>query len=1366
MISSASSLKMHASKRQCIRCPADTQRNPSQPTTTPWEAQAQIDCRGKSVTNTARQDPRLRPGSSQTYLVAPAFVVIHKKEQQGWTKLIALVDTGANFSTISRELAPAVFKGKVQNVILHNGSRQAMDQASVVTFQLGSMVREHTCYVSDTLACPVILGLDFLDTHGIDVCPRNRWIVLRDCADEHVSMVSRKTNKLLCVAWGLTPSHPRQDHHGNVVEENYPSPVVGNAPLTVAQRGTAEALLTEFTHCFSSRDTPLGNVTSVQHRVQPRGAPFKARLAALSPAQIRVQQECLDEMIKLGVARPSNSEWASRPSFAPKQDGTIRFCLNFRRLNQFDTKDNYPLPRAPDLLERLSGKRFFSKLDAAMGYWQIPIHPDDIKYTAVITQAGLYEFTRMPFGLSNAPATYQRLMDQTLADGRKEGYCCVYLDDVLIFSDSFEAHCVHLRKCFQKMYNAGLLLKSKKCTFFDSQCEYLGHVVGNGKITMMEKKIRKVINFPEPQNIREVMSFLGVTGYYRKFVKDFAKIANPLNLLTHKGADFVWTPACAAAFETLKRVFNESVPLQMPDYTKPFIIDTDASDIAIGAVLGQIDGEGKERPVFFASRKLSPAEKKWPVRDKEALAIMYGCESFRHHVLGTHFTVRSDHHSLQWLMNASTGRIARWATQLAEYEPFDIVYRRGESNKVADALSRVYAFSECMPDVAFAATALVRNFSNEGKSSEFPNPTHHLSVPTREELFAAQAHDDFCIKTRVRQVNNTEGKRSDKGYLIRDGLLGIDRNGRFLPVLPDIYREKFLQELHAHPMHGHMGARRLSAQASEIFAIPRVRKYARETSEGCDSCLRRKKPAPKVGQLASTPPQKAWELISMDFCGPYITSAQGNKYVLVIIDQFTKYVHLTPCRCADAQTAGRALYSKIICSYGTPDKLLSDNGSHFRNKYMSAICAAFGIFQTFSSPYYPQGDGQVERFMRNMNDSLSALSTGNPISWCEYIPGVQSAYNSTPHAATFVAPYTMLFGKPPPPILRTRYTRPAVAITRDAADEAAALRKPLEEVSKFVRDQVERTWLQRAIAYNRGRSKISIVVGERCLIRLTPAQMSQHPAGKLRTRWSEPCRVIAAKQSGKAFDVLTTAGDTIVVNATRMLPLPPSHWIPKRPTMKSAWDENEYVPEYPGVEFCTASASGTAKAQNGLSVATQTMDLTAFPAGTEEDKALSPGGTEYQSGNPLDESLTTMQLVEEMHRRRRSPASGNASGSSIFPCHGDGLLVPAPDVAPGRDLAANIGGTRPQQDGTPVGGQQGSVGDNAELGVPGDLEIRSSGVGPSDPSSDEIRASPHLDDVSSSGDTDHSGGWSVDRVMISDEDSSTSSLRDPVVNGT
>lgn len=1181
------------------------------------------------------RNPRLT-----THRVQPAFIECALWDKLGRLHLTALVDTGATFSIVAREHAKQISYGREQRVQLADGTLTMVNKLTCRTVQIGSRVVEHIFYVMNDAPAPIILGLDFLDLHDIDIMSKQRYIKFVD-SEEQIPLLTSGKSRILAAAMEIAQ---KSKDTPQVVDKDYPPPVVGNAPLTAAQRAEATQLLHEHKYCFASRDKPIGKVTCIYHRVRPRGAPFKARLAALSPKELAEQQKCLQQMVDLGVARPSHSDWASRPSFAPKKDGTTRFCLNFRRLNQFDEKDNYPLPRAPDLIERLGKKKFFSSLDAVHGYWQIPIHPDDIKYTAVITQQGLYEFVRMPFGLSNAPATYQRLMDTILKEGLRQGFCCVYLDDVLIYSDTFDEHCVHLQKVLKWMSDSGLLLKGKKCSFFDATSTYLGHIVGNGQVKMTTDKIRKVIDFPKPKTLQEVQSFLGVTGYYRKFIKAYAKLANPLNNLTHKNTKFAWTDEHDESFEILKKMFNANVPLQMPDYTRPFIVDTDASDIAVGAVLGQLDDNGNERPVFFASRKLSPAEKKWPVRDKEALAILFACQSFRHHILGTHFTVRSDHHSLQWLMEAQTGRIARWATMLAEYEPFDIKYRRGESNKVADALSRVYAWSECMPDIAFCATAMQDGDSNERLDDDSlhidpPDVTQHIDIPSHRKLLTAQAADDFCIKQRVKQLDNKPDLPNARGYVIRDNLLGLERQGRFLPILPEIFRDKFLREVHSHPMTAHMGARRVAARAGEIYAIPQLRKYCREICATCDPCLRRKKPQPKVGQLASRPPTKAWEQISMDYCGPYPPSVSQKKFVLVIIDQFTKYVHLTPCHAANARTAYRTLYEKILCHYGTPQKILTDNGAHFRNKWLAAVCAEFKIVQTFSSPYYPQGDGQVERFMRNMNDSLSALCSDEPTRWCNYVAGVQSAYNMTPHAATFVSPHELLYGHPPPPLIRLEHALPAVPITKDADDEAKALRRPMDEVRERVRKQIEKSWMQRALTYNMGRKKLSIVVGDRCLVRLTPAQLQSQIAGKLKVRWSQPVKITNVKQSGQAFDVLTRDGRTIVVNASRLLPLPPSHWTPKATTRHITWDEEDYQPQFPGPSYCSAApvtSSETAASTQGQSFAT---DASQDVGSTSTSRKRTASVTSLQDASRSD-------MTSQQDSALRTPPSGTSSAQS------------------------------------------------------------------------------------------------------------------------
>ncbi len=841
------------------------------------------------------------------------------------------------------------------------------------------------------------------------------------------------------------------------------------------------------------------------------------------------------------------------------------------------------------------------------------------------------------------------MMDQILRAGYLK-YCCCYLDDVLIYSDTFEEHVVHVREVMQRMEKAGLLLRGAKCEFFMNEAKYLGHIVGNGEIRMDTEKMQKIINFQVPTTVKEVQRFLGMCGYYRKFAKDFAKIAAPLGDLTKAGQEWSWTAKHQKVFEYLKELFEKNVVLKMPDYTKPFIIDTDASDQGIGAVLSQLDDDGDERPVYFASRKLSPAEKKWPVRDKEALAILYGCQTFRHHVLGSNFTVRTDHQSLEWLMDAPTGRIARWATMLAEYEPFTIVYRKGAANKIADAMSREYAQSECLPDIAFcfattakkgriensvpvsfrqsendvekayehafiesqkvrrsnktlreeynsapksttkwacevqddsvqdvtvSAVAVQQGQSTHTQVQRYRGPTWELKFVREDLLIAAQKNCLPLQRKLVQHLNLATDVVSERGLVVRNGIAGCESQGRFKPFLPPIFVDEFLKQVHAHPRNAHMGAKRTAVQASQFYTIPCLRKRAREICNSCLICLQRKRPCQNVGLLSSKCPTKPWEMISMDYCGPYVKSDKGFTFVLVIIDQFSKFVYLTPAKRATGAVVMEALIGKIFM-HGHPEKLLSDNGPHFRNKLLAAVCQQFRIFQTFSSGYYAQGDGQVERFMRIMNDSLSCLCMGQIDNWELFLPSVQAAYNNTPHAATLVAPYEVIFGQRAPPIVRPEHVSKNTSLTPspDAQEFAAQLFKVQEFMTARVRANVEKAWMMRAIAYNRNRRQIRVRVGENALVRLTPAQLNNQEVGKLCVRWSDPLLVTAVKESGKAFEVKSREGRTFVVNATRMVPLPPSTWSPKSIMDEYTWDDADFQPEFPGTPVSTAYLSG------------------------------------------------------------------------------------------------------------------------------------------------------------------------------------------------
>ena len=445
-----------------------------------------------------------------------------------------MIDTGSSFSYVSSAFSLGAHAANPLTIHLADGSKTHVRTAKCISLHLhdatnSSHVFQHTMYVLPTLPLPCILGFDFLSQFEISVNCHARNIRLATGA--LINFESKRKTKLFAHAISSAISTAANAPTKVAAQDLYPKPVIGTGDMTDFQRARAQQLLDDLESAFATKDRPLGNCNLVFHRIRPQCTPFKMKLMSLSPKQIAVEKACIEEMISLGVLVPSKSEWACRPSFAPKPDGSIRFCVNFRRLNVHDILDSYPLPRAPDLINHLTKCKFFTKLDAANGYWQIRIHPDDTKYTAVITHLGLFEHVRMPFGLSNAPATYQRLMDKILKFGLNK-FCCVYLDDVLVYSETFEAHVNHVYRCIVAMRDAGLLLKARKCSFFDRLVEYLGHIVGNGEMRMTMKKVRQILDFPVPTSVQSVQSFLGVTGYYRKFIRNFGPRVAPLHDLT------------------------------------------------------------------------------------------------------------------------------------------------------------------------------------------------------------------------------------------------------------------------------------------------------------------------------------------------------------------------------------------------------------------------------------------------------------------------------------------------------------------------------------------------------------------------------------------------------------------------------------------------------------------------------------------------------------------------------------------------------------------------------------------------------------------------------------------------------------------
>jgi hypothetical protein len=370
-----------------------------------------------------------------------------------------------------------------------------------------------------------------------------------------------------------------------------------------------------------------------------------------------------------------------------KKDGSTRFCIDYRKLNSVTVKDAYPLPRIDESLDALSGAQYFSTLDLASGYWQVGMTEGAKLKSAFATPSGLYQFKCMPFGLCNAPSTFERLMEQVLA-GLQWQICLIYLDDVIIFSKSCEEHLARLDEILGKLGDAGLKLKPKKCHFFCKEVLYLGHKVSREGIATDPDKVRAVQEWGTPTNLTDVRSFLGLCSYYRRFIPRFSTIAKPLTRLTEKDQGFNWGQDQEDAWTILKQKLLTAPILAYPDPQCEFIVDTDASNYGIGAVLSQVQ-DGQERVIAYGSRSLTKEERRYCVTRKEMLAIVYFLKYFRHYLYGKKFLVRTDHGALRWLMNFKDpqGQVARWLETLGTFD-FEVQHRPGLKHNNADAMSR------------------------------------------------------------------------------------------------------------------------------------------------------------------------------------------------------------------------------------------------------------------------------------------------------------------------------------------------------------------------------------------------------------------------------------------------------------------------------------------------------------------------------------------------------------------------------------------------------------------------------------------------------------------------------------------------------